>query len=220
MKKAKIFLLGLLALALTAVAVFGTLAYLTDSDSTRNTFTVGNVDISLDETDVDENGIAIPGADRVKENAYHLLPGVIYTKDPTITVQPNSADSYIRMVLTVYNASVVQDIINDHGLTDFSDLIGGWDPTVWLYHGFTADDTANTISFEFRYKETVGTQETPVTLPALFQTLIVPGTLNNAELETLYAGGFQLVISGHAIQSASLDTADAAWAVFDEQTKP
>ena len=86
MKKNKILLLCLGAIVLVATSVLGTLAYLTSQDTVVNTFTVGQVDIKLDEAKVDENGEEIQGADRVKTNNYHLVPGMTYTKDPTMTV--------------------------------------------------------------------------------------------------------------------------------------
>jgi len=62
-------------------SVFGTLAYLTATDTVTNTFTVGKVQITLDEAPVDANGETTDG-DRVKKNNYHLLPGHEYDKDP------------------------------------------------------------------------------------------------------------------------------------------
>lgn len=215
----KILLCGLCLTAVAAASILGTLAYLTDTDSAVNTFTVGKVDIKLDETDVDETGRPIEGADRVRENEYHLLPGMRYTKDPAITVQPNSAQSYVRMILTVHNAGAVQSVIDAHGLGDFSALIGGWDPEVWRFQGFTADDDAGTISFEFRYMETVSAEDTPVALLPLFDTLIVPETVTAEELSGLFNGGFKMVLTGHAIQAAGFETESDAWAAFEKQIK-
>ena len=62
------------ALLLVAAGVFGTLAYLTGTDTVNNTFTVGNVKITLDEAKVTTDGTPVEGADRVKTNEYHLLP--------------------------------------------------------------------------------------------------------------------------------------------------
>ena len=218
-------LLIIVSMVLVAViSVMGTLAWLTDRESVVNVFTVGQVDILLDEADVDENGQLILDeegnpVERVKENEYHLIPGQTYIKDPTVTVQAGSEPSYIRMILTVHNASAVQAILDKYELGDFSSLIGGWDEAVWLYRGFTEDTDANTISFEFRYMETVGAGENDMELPALFNTLIVPGQANNAELQALYDGGFKMVVEGHAIQAAGFADEDAAWAAFDEQVK-
>ncbi len=222
--KKKTLLTVLCMFLVAVVSVMGTLAYLTDSDSNVNTFTIGHVDISLDEADVDEEGKLILNeagkpVDRVKANEYHLIPGQTYIKDPTVAVQADSEPAYIRMILTVHNASAVQAILDKYELGDFSALIGGWDQETWLYHGFTEDTEHNAISFEFRYKETVGAEDEAVALTSLFDTLIVPGKANNAELEALYDGGFKMVVHGHAIQAAGFADADTAWAAFDEQVE-
>ena len=174
---------------------------------------------------MDENGKLILDdegnrVERVKGNEYHLIPGQTYIKDPTVTVQAGSESSYIRMILTVHNASAVQDILDKYNLGDFSVLIGGWDAETWLYEGFTEGTVANTISFEFRYKETVGAGADPVELDALFDTLIVPGQTSNAELKALYDGGFKMEVEGHAIQEAGFADEDAAWTAFNEQVTP
>lgn len=84
------------ALALTAaLAIGGTLAYLTSQDTVTNTFTVGKVNITLDEADVDEYGVAILGASRTDANEYKLLPGHTYVKDPIVHVATGSENSYL-----------------------------------------------------------------------------------------------------------------------------
>ena len=88
------------ALLLVAAGVFGTLAYLTGTDTVNNTFTVGNVKITLDEAKVTTDGTPVEGADRVKANEYHLLPGHTYTKDPTVTVKANSEACWLFVKVT------------------------------------------------------------------------------------------------------------------------
>ena len=88
-------LLVLCALALIAGSVFGTLAYLTDSEAATNTFTVGKVGITLDEAKVTPGGKPVTPAARVQKNEYHLLPGQTYTKDPTIHVSDDSEGCYL-----------------------------------------------------------------------------------------------------------------------------
>ena len=108
--KSKILLLTLCAVALVAASVLGTLAYLTSTDEVQNTFTVGQVKITLDEAQVNSDGKPIntdgtvvtnlADAERVKANSYKLLPGHEYTKDPTVTVLAGSESSYIKMTVT------------------------------------------------------------------------------------------------------------------------
>ena len=82
------------ALLLVSLSVGATLAYLTSTDAVVNTFTVGQVKITLDEAPVDANGQETTG-DRVKANDYHLLPGHEYDKDPTVHVEANSEDCFV-----------------------------------------------------------------------------------------------------------------------------
>ena len=95
-----------LALVLSAVLMFtaialGTTAYITDTTGALNRFTVGDVSIHVDETAVDPSGKPIPGAARVEENDYHLVPGRSYVKDPTLTIDAGSESAYIRMLVTL-----------------------------------------------------------------------------------------------------------------------
>lgn len=99
-KTSKALLLMLCAVLLVAASVLGTMAYLTSQDSVTNTFTVGNVKITLDEQDVDDDdnktdNVTVNNVVRDKANAYHLLPGHTYVKDPTIHVDSKSEDCYL-----------------------------------------------------------------------------------------------------------------------------
>ena len=77
--------IALIALALIIGVVAGTtVAFLTATSSVTNTFTSGNVNITLDE----------PGAP--KDNKYEkIAAGQERKKDPTVTVKANSEASYI-----------------------------------------------------------------------------------------------------------------------------
>lgn len=73
MSKKKLITLALVAIvAITAIAS-ASLAYFTDTKTADNTFTMGNVKITLDEAPVNELGQAIEG-DRVTGNRYGLPP--------------------------------------------------------------------------------------------------------------------------------------------------
>lgn len=92
-KTRKALFLSLCAVLLVTASVLGTMAYLTSTDEVVNTFTVGNVAITLDETDVDNS---TPGEnDRDQGNAYKLLPGHEYVKDPIVHVDTKSEDCYL-----------------------------------------------------------------------------------------------------------------------------
>ena len=74
-------LMTVLALVLViAMSVAGTVAYLTHiTDPITNTFTVGNIDISLAETKDD----------------FKMVPGCNIAKDPKVTVEANSEDCWL-----------------------------------------------------------------------------------------------------------------------------
>lgn len=93
--KTKGLVLSLCAVLLVVATVFSTAAFLTSQDQVTNTFTVGNVKIALDEAKVNEYGQATPDVPRVQANEYKLIPGLTYTKDPTVHVDANSEDCWL-----------------------------------------------------------------------------------------------------------------------------
>ena len=83
------------AALLVCVTVGATVAYLTSEKTVTNTFTVGKVAITMDETAVNTDGTALANTPRRTTNTYHLLPGKTYTKDPQIHVTAGSEDCYL-----------------------------------------------------------------------------------------------------------------------------
>jgi len=91
----KALTLVLCAVLLVCASVMGTLAYLqSKTEVVTNTFTVGNVTITLNETPVDVYGAVVAG-EPVMGNEYKLIPGHTYTKDPTIHVKAGSEQCYL-----------------------------------------------------------------------------------------------------------------------------
>jgi len=214
----KILLIGLCVAAVIGATVAGTVAYLTDRASAVNTFTVGQVDITIDEAKVDPDGTPVPGADRVTENTYHLIPGQTYIKDPTMTVDKNSEEAYVRMLVTVNCASQLDAVFAPSG-ANLTSIFNGYDAANWIYETETRDTLSNTITYEFRYKETVDPDGTSdVVLDALFDSITIPGTLDGDDMKSIE--NLTITVVGHAIQKAGFDTDDAAWTAFDAQHNP
>ena len=212
MKKFKALLMVACALLLVAASVFGTMAYLTSTDTVTNTFTVGSVAIKLDEADVKLDGTYETDHDsRVDANNYKLMPGHEYIKDPTVTVLKDSESSYVRMLVTISNASTLKEVFGADFLPE--NYVKGWDRTVWIASGITEDTTANTITYEFRYKETVAAPTADVVLDDLFESFTVPGAVNNDQLAKLK--DMTITVVAHAIQADGFTDADAAWAAFE-----
>ena len=236
--KSKALLLTLCAVLLVAASVLGTMAYLTSTDTVTNTFTVGKVEIKLDETDVTN-----PTGPRVTANSYKLMPGTTYTKDPTVTVKAGSEESYVRMKVTFNNATKIIALCTD---PEFADEVTGvenafplirmvkfveanaakWDgiiPDNMVETGemladakyFAYDKTADTLTYIFYYRETVTATTADVVLPVLFDSITVPGWVTGEQLAEL--NNFKITVVAEAIQAGSFANADKAWAAFAEQ---
>ncbi len=212
MKMSKVLLLTLCAVLIIVTSVFGTLAYLTSQDSVVNTFTVGKVNIVLNETKVTSDGKPVDGADRVTENNYHLVPGMTYVKDPTMTVVKGSEESYVRMLVTINCYSALTDIFGKPFLPQY--FVSGWDSATWVStEVIDVDTNADTATYEFRYKETVKpTANDDLVLDALFDSLTVPGSMSGDDMASI--ADLKITVVGHAIQAAGFDNADAAWTAF------
>ena len=84
---------------IAVVSVVATVAYLTSSAAVSNVFTIGNVSMTMDESKVDINGVAVENGGRVDTNTYKLVPDKKYTKDPIIHVATGSEDCYLFVLV-------------------------------------------------------------------------------------------------------------------------
>ena len=250
--KTKALLMSLCAVLLVAASVLGTMAYLTDSKDVKNTFTVGNVTITLDVAKVDGNGNAIDkqgkrvtnlaDAERVPGNAYKLLPGHTYTKDPTVTVLAPSVESYVRMKVTFNKASALIAMCTDPdfaedgptGVENAFPLIrmvkfmeanaAKWDGIIpdnmvdtedMLADAKYFDAKNDTLTYYFYYNEAVAAPTENVVLPTLFDKITLPEWVTGDQLKALQ--GFEINVVAEAIQADGFENADAAWAAFAAQ---
>lgn len=228
MKKAKkALLLVLCAALLVSASVMGTVAYLTDKDTATNTFTVGDVQIYLDETDIDGSqtkyqydALLNAGRDLYNEykGAYKLVPGCKHVKDPTVWIKDGSELSYVRVLVTVDKLEELKTAIPEYVTSEvfmLENLVDGWDRNVWKVA------SVNGNVYEFRYCAPVaGAEKTELgytSLPAVFSHIKLPGDkLDNAEMKTLE--GLNVTVTAQAIQALGFEDADAAWTAFNAQT--
>lgn len=210
MKKFKALLVVACALLLVAASVFGTMAYLTSTDTVTNTFTVGKVAIKLDEAKVDADGKPVAPAERVKENSYKLLPGHTYTKDPVLTVKGGSEDAYVRLLVTINKASALKEVFGANFLPQ-NYVDNTWNAQTWPCVKTTVNSD-DTVTYEFRYKEIVEANAADQKLDALFKSFTVPDTVNGEQLAKL--GDLKIEVIGEAIQADGFETADKAWEAF------
>lgn len=201
--RSKALLLSLCAVLLVAASVFGTMAYLTSKDAVVNTFSVGSISLSLDEQDVDNSTSG--ENDRDKANAYHLLPGHTYVKDPIIHIDPSSEDAWI--FVKVENGIAAYEAANADGYTSIADQItaNGWteltDVTGVYYKGYTKGETDKNLKVFAQFK--------------------VADNANDVEgWADIAAGTHKINVTGYAVQKDGFDTALAAWnATFSADTE-
>lgn len=239
--KSKALLLTLCAVLLIAASVLGTMAYLTSTAKVENTFTIGKVEIKLDEAKVNADGIPVEGAARVQANSYKLMPGTTYTKDPTVTVKAGSEESYVRMKVTFNNATAIIALCTDPefaddgptGVENAFPLIrmvkfveanaAKWDGIIpdnmmdteeMLANAkyFVYDKPTDTLTYYFYYNETVAAPDGDVVLPVLFDKVTLPEWVTSDQLATLE--DFQITVVAEAIQADGFANAGAAWAAF------
>ena len=238
--KSKALLLTLCAVLLVAASVLGTMAYLTSSAEVKNTFTVGKVEIKLDETDVTN-----PTGSRVQANSYKLMPGTTYTKDPTVTVKAGSEESYVRMKVTFNNAAALMEMLPSADnledfspeeialikkiapilyLTNYTAVDAGWLPEYAMFgmektladpNYFVYDAANDTVTYIFYYPRTVMATDKDVVLPAVFTEISLPEHVTGEQLKAL--NDFRITVVAEAIQAGSFADADKAWEAFATQ---
>lgn len=217
--KKKTYILIICIVILFSFSMLGTVAWLTDSSENTSTFSVGTVDIDLNEADIDEDG-------NTKGNMYKVVPGRKYVKNPTVTIAAGSEESYIRMLLYIHNASAVRRVVvnSKNEMKTFVDMLGGLDMDAWKMSKLTQNKNKDVITYEFHYKTTVsGLDENGVPLvkdlmlEPLFSELLIPENLNSDELKSLEEGGFKIVVEAHAMQQYGFKNAADAWAAFEKE---
>ena len=180
----KALLLTLCAVLLVAASVLGTMAYLTSKDQVVNTFTVGNVKITLDETDVDINGVK-DGETRVQANSYKLMPGHSYIKDPTIHVDTNSEDCWL-FVKVENGIAAIEDSTN----TIAAQMAAkGWTlvtGTNNIYCRATTNKAGDNV--------------------VVFENFKIDGAKAVTGYETA-----KIIVTAYAVQADGFTTAEAAW---------
>lgn len=211
----KRFVAILLCVTLVALAAIGaTFAYLTDTKTVDNTFTMGNVAIKLDETNVND-----PEGARVTSNAYNVYPGAVVTKDPIVHNTGKNA-AYIRATVNVSNwmnlcAAYYPDFketFPNDGYKAALNLLVGELGEGWSVVGVEAGDTFTIGQFDAKFilkydGELAAGDDTT----AMFQTVTIPAGIDNANTDSFK----EVKVVAQAIQADGFDTWEAAFAAYD-----
>lgn len=204
MKKKSIVILVTAVVLMLSVSAGGMLAYFSDTKTATNTFTVGNVNIELDETEWNSS------------EAHVIVPGTSFAKNPVVTVLSGSQESYVRMLVTVDHVSKWDEVFKDKGGANLRDIFKGYNEEKWGYAGESRDANADTITYEFRYATTVNAVSGDEELEPLFTSVVIPSDLDD-ELEVFNdVNSLNIVVKADAIQALTFADADAAWAAFSK----
>lgn len=193
-KRTKALALVFCAVLLVTASVLGTMAYLTSQDSVENSFTIGNVKITLDEAKTTTDGQLVANSPRVKANEYHLLPGHTYVKDPTVHVNATSENCWV--FVKVENAISAYE-----GTTTIASQIttNGW--------------TALTGQSGVYYK--TWTKGSATDLPVFGNFTIATNADTVSGWSSISATTTKVKVTAYAIQMDGIATAAAAWTALN-----
>ena len=217
-KAKKVLLLLMCAVLLVGMTIMGTVAYLTDNDTVTNTFTVGKVDITLQEYKINgETGVKANELVSGNENI-RMIPGREIQKEPVLTVVGGSEECYVRMFVKVTWPNDANGKFEDqqyHSWFMSGESAGfgaGWTAKGLIKNGSNANgDKSNTDIYEFWYSTAVVKNTKDDTkLPALFTAIKIPGELSNEQIASTNGGTVELI--AQAIQAEGFTTAEAAFA--------
>ena len=195
MKSKKIIMTVLMVAIIGALALGWTAAYFTDGEEKVNTFTVGDMDITLTESEWDDSA-----------DGKNLLPGYETEKNPTVPAV--EGDSYRRMTvelvsndkseMTAARAEKIMETI----------CFGG---EQGVNNEFFVEDAerSNASKRYYVYNGVFKENSTAV----LFDTVKIPSQWNQDDVGVL--GEYKIVVKAEAIQSANFSTAEEAFEALD-----
>ena len=218
MKKKSILMAAIAVMLVAVLVVGGTLAYFTDTKSAANTFTVGDVKIKLDESNVND-----PNGDRVTSNEYtDVFPGIQYKKDPVVT-NTGKNDAYVRAIVTVENGMNWMGLYNENVWTApqeeaFMKLICDKLGAGWSIENIAYVTNAERGSTDFvATLKYTGVLKSGDATSAMFENVMLPtnATANDIATRVAQNGVFHIDVVAQAIQADGFTSWEAAFTAFD-----
>lgn len=212
--KKKVFALVLCIAMLTLAIASGTMAYFTDTDEKTNTFTMGKVDIALDEPNY------TPAAD----GKLKVFPGQSYPKDPTITIASDSEDCWLVATVTITKRANLYTLYADDttgvkqpwglslagagklvsgGIADYSAAgaeENGMSGTLLngkVFLAYSEDAAADTITYTFYFKDIHSAGQKEV----LFTEVNIPSIIDNGDIDS----DLDVSVKAYAIQAVGFE---------------
>ena len=186
----------MLALVVIGNSVSGTVAWLVSKpESTVSTFTLGDINITLAESDFGSQP--------------KIIPGVDIKRDPKVTVKANSEACWLFVKVEERNWP---DFEEENGTRKVSYSVNnGWNvltnnPGVY-FREVSAEDAQKGID----YTVLAGNESCPSGVIKVSQEL------TKEEINSIISSGNQpsLTFTAYAVQRAGIDTAAAAWATVN-----
>lgn len=198
MKKKKIFAVAIILLVIV-LGIGGIIAYFTDKKDVTNTFTLGNVKITLTE----------PNYDTVE--AAKVTPNKIIDKDPTIT-NVGTNDAYIFAKVEVPYYTVTSRGASQAAATELFSMLksdGTAGPNSgWTQVSRTADTSNNKVTYVFAYTGTDSATMQAISTngsAVLFNKVQFANLKDYSELTTATTNAitetFDVKVEAYAIQS-------------------
>ena len=203
------------AILLMIFIVGGTIAYFTDTETKTNTFTIGNVDITLTEDGWD--ALADTNNNDIPDVAEDMMPGESVTKDPLINNVSTKNPAYVFVKVEVPCTTAVSpatpvEIFTytvNAGWTELSTAAvactSGGTATHVYYYG--SNGTLTTLA-----KAADASTPTSTTNP-VFSSITLRSTLTGNEG---LSGNKNVVVTGYGIQTEGLQSTTPAdvWSNF------
>lgn len=206
--KKKLMAIALAVCVVAVLAAGASLAYFTDkTEAANNTFTMGNVKITLDETDLTKTDKSRTPAGNTYTNLY---PGMDMDKDP-IVHNVGKNDAWVRVIVRVANGAAFMDkfAIAPYASSPLEGLTHGLGEG-WQITASTKDTATNDMVYTIVYNTVLKPGEST---PAVFNKLYIPATFGNGEMAAITyknanneaVNGFTMSIHAEAIQSEGLN---------------
>lgn len=240
MKRSKKILIGALTICtVAALSIGGTLAFLTDSEQVTNHFSMGDLDITIDEPHWDDKGT--PGDDGGTPedpeddtppkpgDGKNLTPGDTRDKDPTVIAY--DGDSYMRVIMTIEevgenDGKIITD--PDRLKLILQTIRYAEDDAIKEGKGYsleeiskykTVNETLYTLDtkkskdgiYYYNYNDIFKQGDEAI----LFSDVVIPTDWDRDELQKV--GEYKIVLQAQAIQSAGFADAASAFDALDKE---
>ncbi len=229
MNKRKLLLVALSLCMVAILAMGGTLAYLTDYETETNVFTVGNVDITLDET-FDEGAKLIPGIDvnkDVRVTNVGTEPAYVRVHIAIPKLLDDGYATFASYANTLHwnfsKASVADGQWNWHStnVNGSNETMPGWPGNGgnWNHYVATVDGIEYTV-YIATYETALENKEQ--TANEAITKVYLDASLDNVHIENIIAelGEIKILVAAEAVQAAGFENAYDAFAAAQKDANP